>query len=130
MVGYIEEWEFSRIPGDLLITLCLLSFLATGGLLRSEIPLADRVLGLIWLILALSSRRHVPLLGLLGMPFLVQAMAHMMREQAQGAAWLARKDEEYRRDLTTLPRPRNSSRRRARADAGAGLPRHSSRDRG
>jgi hypothetical protein len=98
---YIVEWHafnagnkaHSAMLGFIVLCLWLTPFT------RRTIPLADRLLLLIWLAMAVMSIRHSIILGLLAMPTLALACTEWVKS-TQKAAMLEAREEGYRHDLT------------------------------
>jgi hypothetical protein len=82
---FVMEWKPVEIGHNVQMTLLLLVFLCLGNPQESRIPLADRVLGIIMMLLALSEARHGTIAALLIMPYLSLNLTFMLHESRFGA---------------------------------------------
>jgi hypothetical protein len=109
MTAYINEWQAANFAAGhrsrMLYPMLVLILLAPTW---RHLFIAQRILLLGWLGLALSSQRHLPVLVLVSLPFFAAAISHWL-EQADRlwARIINRKNAEYEHDLN-LPLVRRS----------------------
>ena len=82
---YIREWQpfvFGRVIG---VSLFVLVFVLAGNIRAKQVPVADKILAVAWLLATLYSERNIGLLAVLAAPYIA---ANLPRIERKDMAWL------------------------------------------
>lgn len=83
-VSYVTEWKPAEVGHNLPMTLFLLLTLVIGNSFDRRIPLIDRMLAIVMLMLSLSSIRYIIFAALLLLPTLSLRLSYLLYESAIG----------------------------------------------
>ncbi len=82
MTKYVSEWGALGFGRHITITPYFLLMLLACRPFAPQIPLADKLLGMVWWIVALYTARYAPIALLVGAPFLAHSVDYVLRQTA------------------------------------------------
>ena len=77
----ILEWQPISFTQNMSSMLFIALFFLVSNLQYKEIPLADKILTIAWIFLAMDSRRHLPIMGMIAAPYIAISIQRFQKER-------------------------------------------------